>query len=83
MRHSSIGREQLRLDTWLRVDLDEEAERLTVTSRRNRVVIRRFLDPASRLEIAEQPPCARHATTTSGSSGSGYLKESWPDWLQQ
>lgn len=49
------GREQLRLDAyWLRVDWDEEAERLTVTSRGNRVVIGRFLDPASRLEIAEQ-----------------------------
>jgi uncharacterized membrane protein len=49
------GREQVRLDAyWLRVDWDDEAERLTVTSRGNRVVIGRFLDPASRLEVADQ-----------------------------
>lgn len=48
-------REQVRLDAyWLRVDWDEEAERLTVSSRGNRVVIGRFLDPVSRLEVAEQ-----------------------------
>lgn len=48
-------REQVRLDAyWLRVDWDAEAERLVVVSRGNRVVIGRFLDPASRLEVAEQ-----------------------------
>ena len=49
------AREQIRLEAyWLRVDWDAEAERLTVTSRGNRVVIGRFLDPGSRLEVAEQ-----------------------------
>jgi uncharacterized membrane protein len=48
-------REQIRLDAyWLRVDWDAEAERLTVSSRGSRVVIGRFLDPGSRLEVTEQ-----------------------------
>ena len=39
--------EQVRLNAyWLRVDWDEEAERLVVSSRGNRVVIGRFLAPA-------------------------------------
>lgn len=49
------AREQIKLDAyWLRIDWDEEAERLIVTSRGNRVVIGRFLDLGSRLEVAEQ-----------------------------
>ncbi len=53
------AREQIRLDAyWLRVDWDEEAERLTVSSRGNRVVIGRYLDPASRLEVGEQREAA-------------------------
>lgn len=48
-------REQVRLDAyWLRVDWDVEEERLVVSSRGNRVVIGRFLAPASRFEVAEQ-----------------------------
>lgn len=48
-------REQVRLDAyWLRVDWDAEEERLVVSSRGNRVVIGRFLAPASRHEVAEQ-----------------------------
>ena len=48
-------REQVRLDAyWLRVDWDEENERLVVSSRGNRVVIGRFLAPAARLEVADQ-----------------------------
>jgi uncharacterized membrane protein len=48
-------REQYRLDAyWLRLELAEEAERLTVISRGNRLVIGRFLAPVERERVAEQ-----------------------------
>ena len=48
-------REQHRLDAyWLRVELGEEAERLTVVSRGNRLVIGRFLAPGERERVCEQ-----------------------------
>ena len=48
-------REQHRVDAyWLRVELTGEAERLTVVSRGNRLVIGRFLAPAERERVAEQ-----------------------------
>lgn len=48
-------REQHRLDAyWLRVELTGESERLTVTSRGNRLVIGRFLAPVERELVTEQ-----------------------------
>ena len=48
-------REQHRVDAyWLRVELTGEAERLTVISRGNRLVIGRFLAPVERERVAEQ-----------------------------
>jgi uncharacterized membrane protein len=48
-------REQHRLDAyWLRVELTGEAERLTLISRGNRLVIGRFLAPVERERVTEQ-----------------------------